>query len=329
MKVRLRKIKEPEQTGSDLGFGTKDSGKGARGLNKDGSFNVIRKGVPLINKFETYHTLISMSWLKFNIGVVSLYVIINLVFASLFMFIGVEHLAGIYGTSTTDKFLESFFFSSQTLTTLGYGRISPISHLASAIAAVESMLGLLGFALVTGLLYGRFSRPEARIKYSENALIAPYKNITALMFRLVNERRNQLIEVEAGVSLSMRHETNPKIRKFFTLKLEITKINFFPLSWTVVHPIDEGSPLWGMAEEDFKEVDIEFISLIKAFDDAFSQTVYSRSSYKFNEVVWGAKFIPVTEFTADGTILNIDQINAHEKAELPVMQLEVSKEVIQ
>lgn len=329
MKVRLSKIKEPEQTGSDLGFASKDSGAGKRGLNKNGSFNVIRKGIPILNSFETYHKLISMSTSKFTLMVFTLYILVNLFFASMYFLIGTNHLMGVMGVSKWDRFLEAFFFSTQTLTTLGYGRISPMSHLASTIAAVESMLGLLGFALATGLLYGRFSRPEARIKYSENAVIAPYKKISAFMFRIVNERKNQLIEVEAGLSLSLRNETNPNIRRFYTLKLEINKINFFPLSWTIVHPIDDDSPLWGMTEEDLKESDAEFITLIKAFDDTFSQTVYSRSSYRFAETVWGAKFVTMTESSPKGTLLHIDKINLHEKADLPVMEFEELKENIQ
>ncbi|MCC6690932.1 MAG: K+ channel, inward rectifier [Bacteroidia bacterium] len=227
--MRFKKVKEPEQAGSDLGFGNKDGGN-ARGLNKDGSFNVIRKGVPLLNKFETFHALISMSWIKFYLTVFSLYFIVNLLFAALYMLAGIENLAGIQGITYIDKFWESFFFSSQTLTTLGYGRISPVGELENSIASVESMIGLMSFALVTGLVYGRFSRPGARIKYSRVALIAPYKNTTAFMFRLVNERRNQLIEVEAGVTFSVRNKENNKIRNFYGLKLEITKINFFPLS---------------------------------------------------------------------------------------------------
>ncbi len=321
--MKNSKIPEPGQTESDLGFGAKDHVKGRRGLNKDGSFNVIREGVPLVNSFETYHRLISMSWMKFNVLVLSFYLVANLLFACIYLLVGMDGLQGIVAHSFKDNFYEAFFFSAQTLTTVGYGRISPIGHAAGAVAAVESMMGLLGFALATGVLYGRFSRPEARIKYSENALIAPYKKITALMFRIVNERKNQLIEVESALSISMRDESNPKNRKFFNLKLELTKINFFPLSWTIVHPIDESSPLWGMTELEFQNSDIELISLIKAFDDTFSQTVYDRSSYKYHELVWGAKFIPMTEFTDKGTILRIDKINAFEKVQLPVDQLPV------
>jgi inward rectifier potassium channel len=314
--MQNRKIKDPELSDKDLGFGQR-ADHGRRALNKDGTFNVVRKGIPLINSFETYHRLISMSWLKFNTYVLMLYFFANILFAAVYMLVGIEGLQGIVGNTFADKFYEAFFFSAQTLTTVGYGRVSPIGHGAGIVAAIESMAGLLGFALATGLLYGRFSRPEARIRYSDHGIIAPYKKGTAFMFRIVNERKNQLIEVEAALSVGLKKEHNSPHRSFHNLKLELTKINFFPLNWTLVHPIDEHSPLWGLKDNDFHDTDIEFISLIKAFDDTFSQTVYSRSSFKANEVVWGARFRPMTEFTAHGTIIHIDKINEIEKAELP------------
>ena len=315
MNTESRFKKHRPKQANDLGFGTHDHGFGRRSLNRDGSFNVVRKGVPFFNTFETYHRLISMPWLRFNLYVLFLYFIINFIFACLYYIAGIDNLAGIAAKSNADKFWEAFFFSAQTLTTVGYGRVSPVGNFASTIAAIESMLGLLAFALATGLLYGRFSRPDARIKFSTNALISPYKNVSALLFRIVNERRNQLIEVEAALSLSMLHDKHSNTRTFHTLKLERDKINFFPLSWTIVHPIDEHSPLWGLSEKEFREKDIEVIALIKAFDDTFSQTIYTRLSYKDFEVVWGAKFIPMTEFTNNGTLLYLNKIDLFEKVE--------------
>src|ERR1035437_3010703 len=204
-----------------------------------------------------YHTLITMSWSRFNLLVLCIYLVANLLFASLYLIAGTDSLEGAKGINMMGKFWDAFFFSAQTITTVGYGKISPQGFYPNIIAAVESMMGLLGFALATGLLYGRFSRPEARIKFSAKALRAPYKSMNAFMFRIVNERKNQLIEVEAAISVAMLDETDPKNRKFFNLKLELTKINFFPMSWTIVHPIDENSPLWGMTEADFKQRDIE------------------------------------------------------------------------
>lgn len=260
-------------------------------VNKDGSFNVERRSLPFFESLSIYHSLLSMSWLKFNLVVLLAYIVVNLFFASLYMLIGVNHLGGISGVTTFEKFLDAFFFSGQTITTVGYGVIHPVGFWASLISLVESMAGLLGFALATGLLYGRFSRPNAKILYSKKAIIAPYKEITAFEFRIANARKNQLIEVEVQVTASIKEskDINSK-RKFYVLNLERNLINFFPLTWTIVHPIDENSPLYGVSETELIDSEAEFIIMIKAFDDTFSQSVHSRTSYLYHEIVWGAKF---------------------------------------
>ena len=307
-------MKQKEQ--KDIGFGTKSEEGLKRALNKDGSFNVKRTGQNFFESFELYHWLVTISWKRFMLVVFLWYFIINLLFAVLYVAAGIEQLTGISATSEFEKFREAFFFSSQTLTTLGYGRVAPVGLSANIIAAIESMIGLMAIALITGLLYGRFSRPVAKIIYSENAIIAPYKGINAFMFRIVNQRTNQLIETEVELVVSMKSKDGTS-RIFETLTLERSRIQFFPLSWTIVHPIDEHSPLSGMTEEDFNKSDAEFIIMLKAFDDAFSQTIYSRTSYIDEEVIWGAKFISMIGIAQDGTRkLQLDQINKFEKAVL-------------
>ncbi len=309
-------MEKPEK---DLGFGTRSGSNIVRALNKDGSFNVNRKGQSLLDSFEPYHWLISISWKKFIFVVLLWYTAVNFIFAGMYMWAGVEHLTGVDMSSEKSKFFDAFFFSSQTLTTLGYGRIAPTGMATSTLAAVESMIGLMGFALVTGLLYGRFSRPVAKILFSNHALIAPYRGITGFMFRMVNQRRNQLIETEVEVVLSMRDKNDGANRVFQALNLERDKINFFPLSWTIVHPIDETSPLFHITEEDLKKYDIEFIVMLKAFDDTFSQMVYSRSSYSREDLVWGAKFVSMFHPDKEGHItLDIGKLDAFEKVKLDV-----------
>jgi inward rectifier potassium channel len=307
----------------DLGFGTKGTD---RSMNKDGTFNTERLGEPRFRPYEIFHQLITMSWTKFILLISVSYFLVNLLFAAIYFLIGTNRLAGVDGhMDLLHKFSEAFFFSSQTLTTLGYGRIAPIGMEASGIAAIESMIGLLGFALATGLLYGRFSRPQAKLLYSEHAIIAPYKDITAVMFRVANMRRNQLIEVEVDVTMAF-FEKDAKIRSFRRLELERNKINLFPTSWTIVHPIDENSPLYGLSENDILEMKIELIALLKAFDDTFAQTIYSRTSYKSAEIKIGKKFIPMFSTLENGkTLLDLRMIDAMETVELPkqkVMQLE-------
>jgi len=294
---------------NDLGFGLSSVTNEERALNKDGSFNVERKGVPFFQSFEVYHKLIAMSWLKFNFMVFVCYTIANLFFAALYMLIGINQLTGIEGTTAFEKFMNVFFFSAQTLTTLGYGRMAPIQLESSFVASMESMVGLLGFALATGLLYGRFSRPVAKILYSKNGLIAPYKNESAFEFRMINGRSNQLIEVEVEVVLFIGDKEH-KIRQYLPLHLERKRLSLFPMNWTIVHPIDEESPLYGISKEELLERGAEFIILLKAFDESFSQTIYSRHSYIANELVWGQKFANMVSLSENGMrVLHIDKLS--------------------
>ncbi len=300
---------------NDLGLDTKSHKDGYRALNKDGSFNVIKQNDSFFEGVNMYHSLVSMRWLHFFGLILLIYFCINLIFAGLYMAVGLEHLTGISGINRFDKFIEAFFFSAQTITTLGYGRVAPVGTLANIIAAAESMLGLLTFALATGLMYGRFSKPTATIKYSTNAVLAPYKDINAFMFRVVNPKNNQLVEVEVNVTLSLKDENLPT-RSFHLLEMERSKVIFFPSMWTVVHPISEESPIYGYNESELIEKDAEFIVMIKAFDESFSQTVYSRTSYKASEIKWGEKFVYLTEQKGNGLSVDIRRINETEQKEL-------------
>lgn len=299
----------------DLGLGTKGFGGKNRSLTKDGSFNVRKTNIPFLERFNLFHSLISMSWISFFGIILSGYILTNLIFASAYMMIGIENLTGIDGQSTFDQFMEAFFFSSQTITTLGYGRVAPMGIAANTLAAIESMLGLLAFALATGMMYGRFSKPWGKIKYSEHAVIAPYQNINGFMFRVVNPQSNQLFEVEVNVTLSMQRE-NSELRDFYLLELERQKIVFFPSIWTIVHPISETSPLSQMTDADLHNKDVEFIIMIKAFDESFSQTIYSRSSYKASEIKWGEKFVYAIQTEKQGFTVDVSKIDATVKAEL-------------
>lgn len=299
----------------ELGFGTKTSGQRTRLINKDGSFNIDRIELSGWNSISIYHALVTMSWRKFNFVVLLYFIIINLVFAALYYFTGVEGLKGVEATSEFDKFLEAFFFSTQTFSTVGFGRISPSGHLTSSIAAIESLVGLLGFALATGLLYGRFSRPKAKIIYSRNAIIAPFKEGTAFQFRLANMIRNsQISDMNCRVTVAkLEIENGVKVRRFRPLELEIKNIIFFPMTWTINHPIDENSPLFGMNSKDMEEADVEFMISLNGFDDTFSQTVTSRYSYTHEELIYGAKWISVFGQNSHGqTLQDLNKINDFE-----------------
>ena len=311
--------KKPEVS-PELGFGTRASDKHQRLVNPDGSFNVRKRGARTLSLADAYHTLISLGWWKF-FGIIFVgFIVVNFIFGSIYYLLGSEHIAGMIGDTLPDKFWEAFFFSSQTLTTVGYGRMSPVGFGASAVAAIESAVGLLAFALSTSLLWGRFSRPTAKVMYSHNALIAPYRGGRGVMFRAVNGGRSQLVEIDANITMARNELIEGKeIRKFYRLKLELDRLSYLPTSWTLVHPITEESPFYSHSQVEIDRDDTEILIMLKAFDESYSQTVFSRTSYKFHQIVCGAKFLLMTDEDADGvTILDLDRLNAYETVELPV-----------
>lgn len=315
---QLARIRRKEDA-PEFGFGSISTSNEQRILNKDGSANVIRLGEPKFSIINLYHSLVTMPWWKFNIYVLSIYMVVNLLFAIIYYLVDPNGLGGMTFQSETDKFLEIFFFSAQSLTTVGYGRLNPVSITDSSIAAVESMIGLLGFALATGLLYGRFSRATAKLIYSDNIIVAPYNNARfptaekAIMFRILNARKNQLIEIEAQIMFGYNEEVNGAVvRKFQQLKLETEKINLLAMSWTIVHPIVPESPFFGLIEDDIESVDAEFIINIKAIDDTYVQQVYTRTSYTWKELVWGVKFESVISKNEEGiTTIDLRKISSY------------------
>jgi inward rectifier potassium channel len=304
---------QQEELNKDLGLGSRVAQQSrVRFLNRDGSFNVIRKGFSFFRSQNVYHALLSMSWVKYQVIIIIYYFATNLLFAAAYLLCGPDALHGSQATTPVEKFLEAFFFSVQTLATIGYGKISPNGLIPNILVTIEALVGLLGFALITGLLFARFSRPSAKILYSNNALIAPYGNGTAFEFRIVNERSNQLIEVAATVVLS-RIETidGGSKRKFYPLTLEREKVMFLPLHWVIVHPITESSPLFGISKDKLDASDAEFLILLTGVDETFSQTVHSRSSYKYHEVVWGVKFSDMYQPTNGESRISIDLNKIH------------------
>ncbi len=305
----------------NTGFGPNSSIEGGRLINSDGSPNLRKRGIPIWERISVYHTLLRMKRSHFFLFVLILYTSINLLFAFLYYFSGVEHLTGAENAHTfTEQFMEAFFFSSQTLTTVGYGRVAPMGMITNCIASVESLIGILIFAVMTGLIYGRFSRPRAYLVFSPNVLISPFKDGKALMLRTATYKNNHLTDVEAQLTLALHLKENGKtVTKFYPLKLEFAKINSLALSWTIVHHINEESPLYNYTKEEVEESKVEVIVIVKAFDDHFSNVVQQRTSYTYKQVIYGAKFLPMFEKAETGeyTILELDKINAHELVKMP------------
>jgi inward rectifier potassium channel len=309
-----KKINTRLKSEDNTGFGTNSSYSGGRFFNREGGANIRKKGVGILDRYSWYHTMLDMPRGKFLFLLLSSYIVINLVFAGVYYLIGTEHLAGIIAHSAWENFMEVFFFSTQTFTTVGYGRISPTGFATSAVATFEAFLGLLNFAIATGLFYGRFSRPQAFLRFSHNALITPHKGGIALMFRMSPFKNNNLSEAEVKLTLAMQVEENGTMaNKFYGLDLEISKINALALSWTIVHPINEKSPLYDFTEADFKNTRIELLVYVKAFDEVFSNTVVGRTSYISPEIIWGARFKLMYEPSEDKshTVLDLDKLNAY------------------
>jgi len=315
----LRKLNTKAKTETNTGFGANASDYGGRFVNKDGLPNIEKKGIGFFESISWYHKLLQIQQWKFISIIFLYYIIVNFFFAVIYFLIGVEHLAGIVATSTAQKFGEAYFFSAQTFTTVGYGRISPVGFLTSTVAAVEALIGLLTFAIATGLFYGRFSKPRAFLRFSDNILLAPFKDGVALMMRVATYKNNNLTDAEAKLTAGIMVEENGKLtNKFFQMDMEYSKVNALTLSWTIVHPINEDSPFYTFSLEDFKTGKAEILLFLKAFDDMFSNTVAARTSYTLNELVIGAKFVPMFQRSSDSgkTILDIGKLNAYTNADI-------------
>jgi inward rectifier potassium channel len=297
----------------DLGFGTRVTQQAhKRFLNRDGSFNVNRVGLPFLQSLSIYHSMITIGWIQFYAIIAAGYLAVNLLFAAAFYLCGPDALMISSSSVSANRFVECFFFSIQTFTTIGYGRVSPVGVPANILVAIEALTGLLGFAFATGLSFARFSRPNAKIIFSRNAIVAPYRGIHALEFRLINARSSQIIEVDIKVVLSrLEREGGRIVRRFHELALERQHVDVFPLNWTVVHPIDESSPLAGLSAEGLVTSQAEFLVLFNGIEETFEQQVHTRTSYKGNEVVVGAKFKDMYVKTSSGE-LGVDVKRLHE-----------------
>lgn len=305
LEIKSPRVAERER---DFGFGEKVSRESRRRLmNADGSFNVERTGFSYLSSLNFYHSALTISWWKFLGIVLVLYFASNIFFGFLYMLCGAGALVDTSSVPLENSFLRSFFFSVQTFATIGYGTIHPVGLLPNLLVTVESYYSLLTNALVTGLVFARFARPTARIIFSRNAIIAPYEDKTALMFRVVNGRRNQLIEIETKVAFSHFVEENGALkRRFDYLELERRKVTFLPLALTVVHPIDEHSPLYNLTAADFEKRDAEILILLSGTDETFAQIVHTRSSYKPADVKFGYKFANIYNAVESDQPISID-----------------------
>jgi inward rectifier potassium channel len=276
----------------DLGFGTEVArGTRRRLLNRDGSFNVVLEGLNPLSSLGLYQWLLRITWPQFLGFITGSYIVINGLFAFAYLACGPDALQSTTGSFANQPLYRAFFFSVDTFATIGYGNIVPVGVVANTLVTIEALLNIVGVALATGVMFARFSRPSARIIYSRNAIVAPYRDKTALEFRIANGRSSQLIDVQVQAILTkIERVDGTSIRRFYELELERNRVVFFPLSWTVVHPITPKSPMWGLKHADLVDADAELLVLLIGTDETLSQSVHSRSSYEADEIIWGAKF---------------------------------------
>lgn len=299
----------------DPGLGEKFNARTQRLVNRDGTFNVRRLG-PSWVRGDWFHYWVNLSWPRFMGVVVGWFTLLNSLFALAYLAIGYqESLLGAPEVATWwEKFLQAFFFSAQTFDTVGYGVLSPRGYAAGLLSSFEAFVGVLTVAIITGLLYARFSRPTARLLFSDAAIITPPDPKTGLrrfMLRVANERTNTVIDMTARVMLSIM--TPDFSRRYYTLPLERDQVTFFPLNWTLVHDITPESPLYELTPEELAEQNAEILVLFRGFDDTYAQDINARCSYRYDELRWNHRFVRPYRTTEQGeTLLDLTLISSTE-----------------
>jgi inward rectifier potassium channel len=267
-----------------------------RYLSREGRSNLVQYGLRRHFYTDLYHSWLRAPW-RVALGAVTLlYLAVNCLFAAAYLLVGgVENLG-------PRSYADAFFFSVQTIATIGYGHMVPISHAANALVTLESLIGLIGVAMATGLMFVKFARPTARILWSEVAVVAPFEGVPSLMLRVANQRGNQVVEAQIRVTLLVSEETSEgvAIRRNIDLHLRRSLSTVFALSWTVVHPLTPDSPLVTHTLEQLVAGRAELIASLTGLDDAFNQTIHSRHSWAMDEIVWNARFVDIMGTLPDG-----------------------------
>tara|TARA_R110002050_G_scaffold36172_4_gene90835 strand:+ start:655 stop:1578 length:924 start_codon:yes stop_codon:yes gene_type:complete len=287
----------------DPGLGNSSSAHAKRMMNSDGSFNLEHLNKP--RRFsDAYHYLVNISWFYFFALTFLGGFLINAFFAFIYLAIGIEQITPTTGYLLND-FLNAFFFSSQTFTTLGYGALAPQGIASGIVSSLEAFLGLLLFAFVTGLLYGRFSKPKASVRFSKHLILRTFKEYNAIMFRLVNNRKSVMIspKISVTLALSKANGQGDYVNEFYALDLERDTINYLPTTWTIVHEIDKESPLFEFSKEDLSKQHGELIIMISYYDESFNQEVHQMHSYFLNEIQLDYAFVKAYYYNNDGKMV--------------------------
>ncbi|MBL7815780.1 MAG: hypothetical protein JNL70_12270 [Saprospiraceae bacterium] len=271
-------------------------------LRRDGELNLHKDS---LNSFRVFNMLIKMSWQRLFFYAFVGHLVFNLLFTMMYWAVGgVDCLGGFDEGAKKHWFLEIFFFSTQTFTTVGYGHIHPTCLGTNWVASFESFVGWLFFSVVTGLFYTKFTQPRVEVALSPKAVFDNFMGGYAFKFMLANEYENKLVDVEVTLDLIKLEIVEGRYKKrFYNLPVMRSKIPFLSVPWTVVHPIDAKSPLWGLSQEDFNTSSMEFFIQVKVFDEAHRQVLFKEFSYfGVEEVLWGAKFVNIQRYTETGEL---------------------------
>jgi inward rectifier potassium channel len=264
---------------------------------------------------DFYHHMLTSSWLLLLLQIAGVFVVANAVFSLGYYVDG--------GVENAHSFADVFFFSVETMATVGYGKMAPVSVVAHLLMSLEALTGLIGFALVTGLIFAKFSRPTARVRFSRFAVVSRRDGVPSLMFRMANVRANQIVEAQIHVVFSRQERTleGEEVRRFYDLELARYRNAIFGYSWTAIHPILSGSPFYGATPGSLAASDAAIVVSLTGIDETFSQTVYARNYYSPEEIVWGARMVDITSRAADGNIfLDFSRFDEIAPAELPLWE---------
>lgn len=286
----------------DPGIGTKVDKHTRRIINSDGTYNVNRKGGRSVFR-DTFRYLVEISWAKFFLILFSSYILLNFIFTLIYLLCGFENIAGI-DPREGPVFFQAFFFSIQTFTTVGYGVLAPLGVATQTVAAIEAFVGFLSFSLMTGLLYGRFSRPQSKMIFANHMVYSKYEDGYSFKFKLTNERDVVLQDVEAKV-ITMFNRTDEQgnvSRAYYQLPLTLPHVEIMALTWTLVHKIDKDSPFWGKSKEEIMKLHPEFLVLINAYDEVYSDRVRARKSYVVDDIIWNKNFATIFHTRKDGVV---------------------------
>ena len=258
---------------------------------------VLIKGQDRSRWTDVYHAILTAPWWLFLVGLATVFVIVNIGFALLYLSdpSGIEH-------ARPGNFWDRFLFSVQTIGSINYSVMVPKSAFVNGVVVIEAFVGFLYLAMMASLMFARLSRPSARVVFSKVAVIAPFDGVPTLMFRTANQRGNQILDAAINVTLAHQAVTSEGIamRRFQELELVRSRTSLFTLSWTVMHAIDERSPLHGLSLEDFYDRQMEIIILLRGTDDTLADLVYVRHAYTPDDILWNRRFVDVLSVSPHG-----------------------------